>query len=107
MMNMRLCAAALSVGVVVMGASVCAQDSTVPDFMVAHLEEKIAAVEKCQRARGAEGDAFIFVTDTHTHANSMRSARLAGAICRRMSIDKVIFGGDAVVALGSESDMFV
>lgn len=105
-MNMRLCAAALSVGVVVMGASVCAQDSTVPDFMVAHLEEKIAAVEKCQRAREAEGDAFIFVTDTHTHANSMLSARLAGAICRRMSIDKVIFGGDAVVAYGSESDMY-
>lgn len=106
MVNMRQHATVLLFGWVMMGASVCAQDNAVPDFMVAHLDEKIAAIEQCQRARGAEGDAFIFVADTHTHVNSMLSARLAGTICRRTSIDKVIFGGDAVVAFGSERDMY-
>lgn len=106
MMNLRQRATMLLFGLIVMGARVSAQETAVPDFMVAHLDEKIAAIEQCQRARGAEGDAFVFVADTHTHANSMLSARLVGAICRRASVDKVIFGGDAVVAFGSESDMY-
>ncbi|MBI5820988.1 MAG: Ig-like domain-containing protein [Verrucomicrobia bacterium] len=74
--------------------------------MASHLDDKIAAINQCKKSTGTDGDAFIFVADTHTQVNSMLSARLAQAICRRTSVDKVIFGGDAVVAFGKESDMY-
>lgn len=47
-----------------------------------------------------DGGAFIFITDTHVTSNCLNSPQQIKYILQNTSIDKVIWGGDAISAYG-------
>ena len=53
-----------------------------------YLEKKIAAVPL--------GKKFIFITDTHWESNEKNTVPLVDYVRRRLSVSKVVFGGDAI-----------
>jgi hypothetical protein len=52
-------------------------------------------------------ESYIFITDTHVTANSLKSPQIIKKIIEHTRINKVIWGGDAICAFGKNSDIEV
>ena len=66
----------------------------IPSYWVDEFNADIAKLQVLDAQVGANGDSFVFVTDTHIESNEMVSPRLISAILKRTSVDKVVHGGD-------------
>src|SRR5690606_19324 len=78
----------------------------VPEYYKEYLTTKISLVNDKERNIGASGEVFVYLTDTHTAANQMTSVHLIKDICTMTTVEKIIFGGDIVVAYGDEQKMY-
>lgn len=67
------------------------------DYMAVKYGEINALMEN-----NINGDAFIFITDTHWNDNSKLSPNLIDHIRKNTNVQKVIFGGDIVRAFGAK-----
>lgn len=66
----------------------------IPSYWVDEFNADVAKLQVLDAQVGANGDSFVFVTDTHIESNEMVSPRLISAILKRTSVDKVVHGGD-------------
>lgn len=78
-------------------------DDDVQTAYINYIEEKVKTIN-CDKT---SLESYIFITDTHVAANSLKSPQLIKNIVEHTRINKVIWGGDAICAYGKNSDIEV
>lgn len=74
-------------------------DNQIPLYYHKQLSNKIESIKT------NKGCSFVFITDTHVSANVMLSPYLIREIVRATPVKNVIWGGDAIVAFGTNSSI--
>ncbi len=73
-----------------------ATDDDVPEYYRTHIVSKCDEINSKERILGANGDTFIFVTDTHWNFNTKNSPALVNYILNHTPVNWVYHGGDFI-----------
>ncbi|MGX7195436.1 metallophosphoesterase family protein [Enterococcus olivae] len=76
---------------------------SIPDYWQEHMDLKVAEIN--EKMRTINGDAYIFLTDTHWRHNDKISPRLIDYLIKHTRVRKVFFGGDIIPAFGTHEQM--
>ena len=76
-------------------------DASLPDYYTDYIAVKYDEINSLMESI-TDGDAFIFITDTHWGDNVKISPNLIDHIRKNTNVQKVIFGGDVVRAFGTK-----
>ena len=76
-------------------------DAALPDYYTDYMTSKYNEINTLMESI-TDGDAFIFITDTHWKDNVQLSPNLIDHIRKNTNVQKVIFGGDVVRAFGTK-----
>lgn len=77
-------------------------DASLPDYYTDYIAGKYDEINSLMESI-TDGDAFIFITDTHWGDNVQLSPKLIDHIRKNTNVQKVIFGGDIVTAFGTKN----
>lgn len=75
-----------------------------PDYYTDYIKERIATINNKDCLVGSHGDGFVFITDTHTPRNKMRSPLLIKEIVNNTAVRFVINGGDTLDDEGTRAE---
>lgn len=78
-------------------------EDKIPSFYVNYLDNRISTIKEKDLLIGNNGDSFIFITDLHNE-NNYYSPKLAREICKKTSVDRIIYGGDYINEPSSKND---
>lgn len=81
--------------------NVSSDDAFLPDYYTDYIAGKYDEINSLMESI-TDGDAFIFITDTHWGDNVKISPNLIDHIRKNTNVQKVIFGGDVVRAFGTK-----
>ena len=76
-------------------------DAALPDYYADYMTSKYNEINTLMESI-TDGDAFIFITDTHWGDNVQVSPNIINHIKKNTNVQKVIFGGDVVRAFGTK-----
>ena len=86
--------------VLVPGKTSFSTDS-IPSYFVSVLSEKESAINSAKNKVAS----FVFITDTHVQTNQMQAPQLIQHLLEHTRIKNVIWGGDAIGAYGTATDI--
>lgn len=69
---------------------------TVPHYYLDHIRKKTAQVRENMMQVGADGETFIFITDTHWESNTKNSPELVRYLLDHLNIRLILNGGDFI-----------
>lgn len=78
----------------------------VPSYYHDYLNDKVKDIYKLILSSYGHSSNYIFITDTHWSSNHKMSAKLISKIKKSTLVDRLIWGGDANPAFGTENDMY-
>ena len=78
-------------------------EDKIPSFYENYLDNRISTIQENDLLIGNNGDSFIFITDLHNE-NNYYSPKLAHEICKKTSVDRIIYGGDYINEPSSKND---
>lgn len=78
--------------------------NAVPEHYIAYMNNKINEINSIVFNNNYD-DMFVFITDTHDKDNANNSPALINEIITKTPVNKIFYGGDIVVAFGSDEDM--
>ena len=69
---------------------------SVPEYWNDPLATAIETIQNHEEVTDAQGDSFVFITDTHWEKNAKHSSLLIKSIMDKTNVNKVFFGGDVL-----------
>ena len=76
-------------------------DASLPDYYTDYISGKYDEINSLMESI-TDGDAFIFITDTHWGDNVQVSPNIINHLKKNTNLQKVVFGGDVVRAFGTK-----
>ena len=69
---------------------------TIPSYYAGYMQQKTAQIRENMMQVGAEGESFIYITDTHWESNTKNSPELVRYLLERLNIKVILNGGDFI-----------